>query len=127
MDDLRAYARQHVICLQTLLEDGRYCMSCWFKVSGASIEAAKYSSATCCCCLQYRCLLQLTSSTQGSSREHIYSMQDVPKTQAHAPFVNHWAACQMCTESIPMMVEDGGADNEWCANMHYDMARLWGL
>ena len=43
----------------------------------------------------------------------LWPLQDVPQTQAHAPFVNHWAACQMCTESIPMMVEDGGADNEW--------------
>ncbi len=53
------------------------------------------------------------SSLVGPIPDDAVGMQDVPATQAHAPFVNHWAACQMCTESIPMMVEDGGVDNEW--------------
>jgi hypothetical protein len=53
------------------------------------------------------------SAQQPVTRAHRFRTQDVPKTQAHAPFVNHWAACQMCTESIPMRIADGGADNSW--------------
>ena len=70
---------------------------------------------------------------------------DVPTKQAHAPFVNHFASCQMCarqacfavltqscgaettslpggtlavrrcTESIPMRVELGDEAKRWCA------------
>ena len=38
----------------------------------------------------------------------------MPKYQAHAPFINHFASCQMCTESIHMRVQLGAEAAQWC-------------
>jgi hypothetical protein len=81
-------------------------MSCWFKVRPCHGMFIRHRAAFVYPA-EKRCALY-------SVLRPVRDVQDVPKEQSHAPFVNHWAACQMCTESIPPRVADGGADNKWC-------------
>lgn len=69
---LRVKAKEYMP--KVWLEDGRYCMSCWYK--------------------------------------------DISTYQAHTPFVNHYAACQMCTATNPMKYEGGEKAVEWSKHCH---------
>lgn len=44
--------------------------------------------------------------------------KDVPEYQSHTPFVNHYAACQMCTAVNPMKVSDGQESKAWSDACH---------
>ena len=77
-------------------------MSCWYKVLVPLLVC-------CAFCLQHHAL---DVSLDGATIDPVYcivedwfgGVQDIPDMQAHIPFINHFAACQMCTATNPMMV-----------------------